>query len=83
MNTESINIEHGTPSNCADLTTKPVSWIRTLYRRVVTVFVRSELEKAQAGYRQKQQHRSPVQQDILSDMPVETKQALGMHRWIN
>ena len=50
---------------------------------MAALFVRSELEKAQAGYRQKQQQQSPVQQDILSNMPVETKQALGMHRWIN
>ena len=83
MNTETINIEHGTHSTCADLTTKPASWINTLYSKVVAVFVRSELERAQAGYRQKQQRQSPVQQDILSNMPVETRLGLGMYRCID
>lgn len=83
MNTESIHIDHGTHANHADLTTKSVSLVSTLCKKVSTLFIRSELQKAQAGYRQKQQRQSSIQQDIVSSMPVETKLGLGMYRWMD
>jgi SUMO ligase MMS21 Smc5/6 complex component len=88
MNTESIHIEsiqieQGTHSNHADLTTNPVSFISTLCEKVSTFFIRSELQKAQAGYQQKQQRQSSNQQDILGSMPLETKLGNGMYRWMD
>ena len=83
MNTKSIHIEHGTHSNHADRTTKAVSFIATLCKKASALFIRSELEKAQAGYRQKQQRESSTQQDIVSSMPLNTKLGLGMYRWID
>jgi len=77
MNTKSIHIDH---SSYADLAAQPVSLIATFFKKVSSLFIRSELEKAQANYRLKQQQQSPQQQDILSSMPVETKLGLGMYR---
>jgi hypothetical protein len=83
MNTKSIHIDHGTHLNHADLITKAVSLIAMLCKKVSALFIRSELEKAQAGYRQKQQRESSIQQDIVSSMPLKTKLELGMYRWID
>ena len=83
MNTKNIHIDHGTHSNHADLATKAVSFIATLCKKVSALFIRSELEKAQAGYRRKQQRESAIQQDIVSSMPLNTKLGLGMYRWID
>jgi len=80
MNTKSIHIDHSTHSNYTDLATQPISLIVTLCKKASSLFIRSELEKAQANYRLKQQQQSPQQQDILSSMPVETKLGLGMYR---
>jgi len=85
MNTESIHINHGTESNHTDLTVQPVSAITALYRKVSALFVRSELAKAQAGYRVKHQrqttHRNP--QDMVNSLAVEDKLRLGLYRWID
>jgi hypothetical protein len=83
MNTKNIHIDHGTHSNHADLTTKAVSFITTLCKKAPALFIRSELEKAQAGYRRKQLRESSIQQDIVSSMPLKTKLGLGMYRWID
>ena len=82
MNTKSIHSIH---ANYADLTVQPVSAITALYRKVSALFVRSELAKAQAGYRTKQQrqttHRNP--QNMVNSLPIEEKLRLGMYRWID
>ena len=85
MTSKTIRIDHGTHTNCADLTDQPISFITTIYRKVSSLFARSELAKAQAGYRVKQQrqttHRHP--QDIVSSLAVEDKLRFGMYRWID
>jgi hypothetical protein len=85
MTSKTIRIDHVTQANCADLTVQPVSAITALYRKISTLFVRSELAKAQAGYRTKQQrqttHRIP--QDMINSLAVEDKLRLGMYRWID
>jgi hypothetical protein len=83
MNTESINIDHGTHSSHAGLATQPVSFITAICKKVTALFIRSELEKAQAGYRQQQRRQSANHQDIVSSMPLETKLSLGMYRWMD
>ena len=82
MNTESINIDHGTHSSHSGLATQPVSFITAICKKVTVLFIRSELEKAQAGYRQ-QQRESANHQDIVGSMPLETKLSLGMYRWMD
>ena len=85
MTSKTIRIDHGNQANCVDLTVQPVSFISALYRRISALFVRSELAKAQAGYRTKQQrqttHRMP--QDMINSLAVEDKLRLGMYRWID
>lgn len=80
MNTKSIHIDHSNHSSYSDLAAQPVSLIATAFKKASSFFFRSELEKAQANYRLKQNQQSPQQQDILSSMPVETKLGLGMYR---
>jgi hypothetical protein len=85
MTSKTIHIDHSTQANYADLTVQPISAITELYRKVSALFVRSELAKAQAGYRTKQQrqttHRNP--QNMVNSLPIEEKLRLGMYRWID
>ena len=85
MTSKTIHIDHDTQTNYADLTVQPVSVITALYRKVSALFVRSELAKAQAGCRIKQQrqttHRNP--QDMINSLAVEDKLRLGLYRWID
>ena len=85
MTSKTIQIDHGTQAKYAELTVQPASFITAVYRKVSALFVRSELEKAQAGYRTKQQRQTSHRnsQDMINSLAVEDKLRLGMYRWID
>ncbi|MDJ0780140.1 MAG: hypothetical protein QNJ85_19900 [Gammaproteobacteria bacterium] len=56
-----------------------------LAKTVIGWFTRSELEQAQARYRLKRERaaQTAAQRDIVSAMPLEQKQSLGLHRLVD
>ena len=57
----------------------------SVLRRILSLFTRSELERARASYCLRRQHRERWQagQNMLTDLPLHQKMQLGMHRWID
>lgn len=82
MNSKSMHIDYSTNPGTIDAATHSTSIIAILANLINARFGRSELEKAQANYRCKQQ-RQQHQPDILGSLPIEEKLRLGMHRWID
>ena len=77
MNSNSIYIDRSENSTLA----RPAI-PTTLFGRLRSWLVRSELQRAQAGYqlkKQRQQHSN----NALHSLPLEQKQSLGMHRWMD
>lgn len=82
MNSKSIHIDHNAESTFDSIALQPASIFGRIYKGLRSLLVRGELEKAQAGYRAKQQ-RQGSQQDVLRDFSIEDKLRYGMHRWMD
>ena len=85
MNSKTLQYNQSTDS-AIDLTALPSrSVFSALAKTVIGWFTRSELEQAQARYRIKRERaaQTAAHQDIVSAMPLEQKQSLGLHRLID
>ena len=82
MNSKSIHIDYSSNPGITDTAAQSTSIITTLARQIRAWFIRSELEKAQAHYRCKQQRQQP-RANILDSLPTEEKLHLGMYRSID
>jgi len=76
MNTKTL-----TYSNTNIVKPASFSWITKAFNSVTAMFIRSDLEKAQAHYSLKRKHQAQAQshRDIVRDMPVEQKLQLGCY----
>ena len=85
MNSKTLQYNESTES-AIDLPALPSrNGFIALAKTVIGWFTRSELEQAQARYRIKRERaaQSAVRQDIVSAMPLEQKQSLGLYQRID
>jgi hypothetical protein len=79
MNYDSTHIDH---NESTGTTVPPVSVIADIVTKLRSWLQRSDLQKAQAHYRCKQQ-RQAHQPGVLENLPLRDKLRLGMHRWMD
>ena len=68
-------------SNTSIVKPESFAWIAKIISNMTAIFVRSDLDKAQAHYNLKRKHQAQDQthRDIVRDMPIEQKLQLGCY----
>jgi hypothetical protein len=68
-------------SNTSIVKPESFTWITKAFNSFTAMFIRSDLEMAQAHYKLKRKHQAQDQthRDIVRDMPIEQKLQLGCY----
>ena len=82
MSSKSIHINDNLNTHFTAEGLQPASVFARVYQGLRGLVVRSELEKARAAYRTRQQRQAPRHQ-LLDDLPIEDKMRNGMYRWMD
>lgn len=85
MNTKSIRIEHDNQPDLEQLASGSVSIIATIRKQLSALLFRSELQKAQAGYRLKQQRqqRNQAATNSFTGLSIDEKLRHGLYRYMD